>query len=218
MLKVRPAPRRGQTRLQLRRLWVGAFFLLLLPASEVTAQRSRYSRAELETLPRSCLAQRFIVGELDRNAVSPVEREQWERRMGKSYLHYHHYCWGLLDMRRFASDQAQQRLHLKNALNNFSYVIRNSLRDFPMLPEVYLRRGMVQRLMENDSDAARSFREAIDVKPDYTPAYAALVDLFLDLDDLEGARGILDAGLARAPESRILKAKQLELEDRHSEK
>ena len=80
------------------------------------------------------------------------------------------------------------------------------------MPEVNLRKGMSLRLLGEEAAAAKEFVGAIQLKPDYTPAYAALVDVYRDLGDLESARETVALGLKRAPRSRILEKKKQELE------
>ncbi len=81
-----------------------------------------------------------------------------------------------------------------------------------MLPEVYLRMGMALLYLRDHGAAARSFLSATKLKPDYTPAYAALVDLYVELGDLETARRVLETGLASAPNSVLLANKRIELQ------
>jgi tetratricopeptide (TPR) repeat protein len=81
-----------------------------------------------------------------------------------------------------------------------------------MLPEVNLQKGLALRLLSRHGEAASEFVEALKLKPDYTPAYAALVDLYLDLGDLDNARGILEEGLRHVPDSKILASKRADLQ------
>jgi tetratricopeptide (TPR) repeat protein len=145
--------------------------------------------------------------------VPEAERQMWAQQLGPTYKAFHHYCWGLIDMRRASATRSStQAYHYRSAIGNFEYVQRNADASFPLLPELLLRKGMALRLLNRDSEAATEFTQAIRIKTDYTPAYAALVDLYVDLDDLEGARNILEQGLREAPESQILQNKKSELE------
>jgi tetratricopeptide (TPR) repeat protein len=115
--------------------------------------------------------------------------------------------------RGHAARTEQDRRHDFNAaVRNFAFVQRTASRQFPMMPEVNLRKGMSLRLLGQDTDAAREFLDAIRLKSDYTPAYAALFDVYRDLGDLDAARGILETGLANAPDSRMLAEKKAELD------
>jgi tetratricopeptide (TPR) repeat protein len=175
--------------------------------------QNRFSQEELLGLPRVCLAQKFINSALRTPVVPESERIQWAQRLGATFESFHHFCWGLIDMRRASgADPSAQKGHYTKAVANFGYVERNADSSFPMLPEVLLRKGMALRLLGRDAEAATGFTDAIRVKPDYTPAYAALVDLYVDLDDPDGARDILEQGLREAPQSNILRSKKVELE------
>lgn len=181
-------------------------------ANSVSAQGG-FSQEELRALPRVCLAQKFINAGLRTPVVPEAERKKWAESLGPAYEAFHHYCWGLIDMRRAsAAEPARARTHYLDAIQNFEYVKRNADASFPMLPEVLLRKGMALRLVGRDAAAATEFSEAITVKPDYTPAYAALVDVYVDLDDLEAAHNLLEHGLVEAPDSKILLNKKAELE------
>jgi tetratricopeptide (TPR) repeat protein len=99
---------------------------------------------------------------------------------------------------------------------NFEFVQIHASLKFPLMPEVNLRKGQTYRLLGQDAVAAKEFTEAIQLKPDYTPAYAALFDFYMDLDDIAEAEAILAKGLVHAPQSKILLQKKLELESRQS--
>jgi len=76
---------------------------------------------------------------------------------------------------------------------------------------------MALQLMGDHGSAATEFLRAVKLKPDYTPAYSALVDLHLDLGDVESARNILEAGLELVPDSKILAAQKTRLDHDASE-
>lgn len=180
--------------------------------SSVLAQE-RFTQDELRALPRVCLAQKFVNRALDTPIVPEAERAAWAQQMGPAYEAFHHYCWGLIDMRRASStNSSQQAHHYRSAVGNFEYVERNADASFPLFPELLLRKGMALRLLGEDSQAARNFTDAIRAKKDYTPAYAALIDLYVDLGDVDGARDVLEQGLRQAPESKILLGKKRELD------
>jgi tetratricopeptide (TPR) repeat protein len=178
-----------------------------------------FTQDELRTLPRVCLAQSYINRSLADPIVPEVEREQWKAKMGHDYMHLHHYCWSLMLLARASrsKDARVRNANYKAAISNFDYVISNVSREFPLKPEVYLRKGMTLRLVGDDSGASREFTNAIANKPDYTPAYAALVDLQLDLGNTQDAEKVLDAGLSQVPGSKILAEKKLEMQRRLNE-
>ena len=192
-------------------------FVAFLP--KPTSAQDRYSQAEVRALPRVCLAQKFVIAWLDAPVVPEQEQREWEAKLGPGdYRHFHHYCAGLIYLRRAAdADKGGRNFNYRNAVSNFQYVLNNSSREFPLLPEVYLRKGMALQLMGEHVNAASEFLGAIKVKPDYTPAYSALVDLHLYLGDIESARAILETGLEHAPDSKILTTQKAKLEQEHND-
>jgi len=186
-------------------------FAFLRPASA----QQYYSQDELRALPRVCLAQQFINDALRAPIVPEAERREWSARLGEGYKHYHHYCWALMDLRRGNTGPPQHRQSsYSEAVRNLEYVQRNAPSTFPMLPEVCLRKGMALRYLGNEGGAAREFLDAIEIKRDYTPAYSALIDLYVDLKDYDAARTVLERGLAMVPDSHILATKKAEIQKR----
>ncbi len=186
------------------------FFALVNPAFA-----QQYSQDELRELPRVCLAQKFINGLLRTPIVPEAERADWAARLGESYEHYHHFCWALIDLRRANGGPSQFRdSNYSRAVSNFEYVQRRASPDFPLLPEVFLMKGMALRHLGEHGTAAREFLDAIEIKRDYTPAYSALIDLYVDLGDYESAKKMLDLGLTAAPNSKILASRKAEIETR----
>ena len=168
----------------------------------------------MRALPRVCHAQKFIHQQLRVPIVPEDERRLWAQKLGeKDYSSFHHFCWALIFMRRGNTADARQRKHnYQAAVQNFVYVQRNASAAFPMMPEVNLRKGLSLRLLGDEGAAAKEFVGAIQLKSDYSPAYAALVDLYRDLGDLESAGETLELGLKHAPGSKILGKKKQELE------
>lgn len=188
--------------------------LLLVGRAFPVSSQEQYTQEELRSLPRVCLAQTFISHALRPPVVSEQEQAQWVSRLGADYKHFHHYCWALIDLRRASRsvEPVERNGNYRRAVSNFEYVQRNVASTFPLLPEVCLRKGLALRYLGESSNAAREFLEAIKLKADYTPAYSALVDLYVDLQDYAGATDVLETGLAAAPGSKILESKKAELE------
>jgi tetratricopeptide (TPR) repeat protein len=117
-------------------------------------------------------------------------------------------------LRRASVAQSPQvQIHnYSEAVSGFSYVQRNASLQFPLMPDVNLRKGQTLRLLGNDAEAAKEFVDALRLKPDYTPAYAALADLYIDLNDIRAAEETIAQGLVHAPQSKILLQKKVELE------
>lgn len=192
--------------------------LLLISLVTVTGSLSAqvdFSQDELKALPRVCLAQRFINEQLQFPVVSEQERKQWALRLGeKDYNSYHHYCWALLYIRRGNAERepASKAHNFTVAVDNFNYVQKNASVNFPLMPEVNLQKGLALRLLDDHAGAAREFMTAIKLNRGYTPAYAALIDVHLDLGNREAAEAVLQEGLLRAPNSKLLARKKLEID------
>ena len=186
----------------------------LSPTAASAQATGAFSQKEYLALPRYCLAQEFLNRHLNRPVVPEAERKEWARRMGDGYRHIHHFCWALMDMRRAAEDPSNKDFHYRSALADWEYMIRNADPSFPLYPEVWLRKGITERFMGNETEAGFSFREAIRLKPDYTPAYAGLIDVYLALGETEEARAVVEDGLRAVPDSKILADKKAEIEAR----
>lgn len=169
-----------------------------------------FSQEEFRTLPRVCLAQQFINWELDAPVVSESEREQVANQLGPSFLHYHHYCWALLYMRRAAQPDGD-KYNYRRAVDNFDYVIRRADPSFSLLPEIHVQKGNALELLGEREASVTEYRNALQAKPGYTPAYVALVQHYVDAGDTTAARAVLKEGLKHDPSSKVLAEKKATL-------
>jgi hypothetical protein len=115
--------------------------LALAGASRLFAQFS-FSQAELKTLPRPCQAHQLIHNEIHVPVTTEAERQYFYSILGDSFAHYHHYCWGLLLVRRGNStdDHKASRELYNAAVRNFDYVLQRAKPTFVLLPEIYLQK------------------------------------------------------------------------------
>ena len=187
---------------------VGVLLLATEPAAG--GRLTDFTQAELHSLPRLCLAQQFINEELDSPVVSEAERKEVRERLGHSFVHYHHYCWALLCLRR-AEAPGGDKFNYHRAVDNLDYVIRNADPTFALLPQVYFQKGEVLARRGDREAAGREYETALRVQPDYTPARAALVQLYIERGDLEAAQAELTKGLQHDPGSTILAEKKAAL-------
>jgi len=164
-------------------------------------------------LPRYCLAQNGIANKLSVRVVPEDEVKSWYAMMGEPYHHIHHFCYGLMLVKRgnAATKPMARDAFYRAAIDNFGYTIRRWPDTFQLKSEAHLRKGMTLRLLGNDGAASSEFRKAISIKTDYTPAYSALADLLVDLGKPKEALELLDVGLRHAPDSKALTAKKAEL-------
>lgn len=176
-----------------------------------------FSQEELRTLPRVCLAQRFINEGLESPVVPERERRQLSEKLGHSFIHYHHYCWALLYLRR-AAKPGGERFDYKRAVDNLNYVIRHADPSFALLPHVYFRKGNVLERLGDRKAAVMEYQNAVRAKAGFTPASAALVRNYLRLGDLEAARAALKEGLDHDPRSTTLAAKKSALAEQEKQR
>jgi tetratricopeptide (TPR) repeat protein len=169
------------------------------------------NKTELEVLPAFCRVHPNLdfVGNYASSEPERAESDRWEGVFGEDYQHLHHYCWALLYVRRANQyfEPVVRDAILDAAISEFQYVIANASRNLVFRPEVHVRKGLALVLRGNTSLAAREYLAAIQLRPDYTPAYSALSDCYVELNDLDEAQKILEQGLKRVPGSEMLKKK-----------
>lgn len=183
---------------------------LVIAEPALAGRLTDFSQEELLTLPRQCLAQRFINEELTTPAVPEAERTELAKALGHSYIHYHHYCWALLYIAR-ASQPGGDKFNYHRAVDNFDYVIRNADPGFVLLLDVYVQKGNVLERTGQGAGAEAAYREAIRVDPSYAPAYVALSHHYVAAGDQAAARAIIAQGLARDPKAKPLLERQAAL-------
>lgn len=122
--------------------------------------------------------------------------------MGPSFTAIHHYCEGMLNMRearRQPKGSQEQRNWLNRAVAEYNYLLEGAevrvLRDFPLWPEMLVRRGEAAILLGNWALATASYEQARLVKPDYWPAYLDWAETLADLKLQKQARDLILQGL-----------------------
>ena len=131
----------------------------------------------------------------------------WISVMGENFWHMHHFCWAMIGLHRAQvaglSPMNRQWL-IKQAIDDYRYVIINSTSDFVLLPEIYTRMGDAQLLMGDAGGAYVSFMRAREIKPDYWPPYLRWADVLVKANKRAEARQLIEEGLRRAPDSKPL--------------
>lgn len=159
------------------------------------------SKDEMKLLPPYCKA-RFEMSE------QPQIAERWKSILGPDFINVHHYCQGLNFIKRAYSsfDANSRRYNLQNAINNFNYMFNHLInKKFVLLPEIYLNLGKAYLLDGNSKNAILNFSRSIATKKNYTPAYAAMSDLYRNMGNKKQALIYIEKGLAISPRSRILR-------------
>lgn len=133
----------------------------------------------------------------------------WISLMGKSFWAVHHYCWGLIKLRRADAIGNSKEVRigtLKNVIAEYNYVLENSTPDFVLRPEVLLRRGDAQLKLGEIGNAMESYEAAIRHKPDYWPAYVNWAEFLLSIKRNKDAQTFLERGLTQLPNEPKLRA------------
>lgn len=178
--------------------------LLALSAGVQAAKPSDWTEAELALVAPYCIdTMGWKYGDAYSN-TSP-RAPYWVGQMGKSFWAMHHYCVAILNLRRVHRfPRAQWPGRYVEVLDDLQYVVRNSTRDFVMLPEVLSRIGEVELLRGNPAAAAEAFDRARHQRPDYAPAYTHWAQALEKLGQRKEAMSLLREGLSHAPKSKPL--------------
>ncbi|MBE0437705.1 MAG: tetratricopeptide repeat protein [Methylomicrobium sp.] len=157
------------------------------------------SDTELAMLPPYCAA-RY-------GKTSPEQAALWQRRIGKNWIHMHHYCHGLraLNNSMLSTDKNKRTEHLNRALNQFDYVLEHGSKRFPLLPELHAKKGEAYVRLNQTGQAVKEYNTAISINPKYTKAYAGLSNLYRKQNQKQEAITILKKGLKYNPNSKVLK-------------
>jgi hypothetical protein len=200
----------GLTREILTKAWLA---LALLAPAHAEAQ-SIWEPSLIHRLPEYCkYTQAFRMRRVP-GSDNPTEVERWTRVMGPTFVHMHHYCFGLMasDRAAFLSTTRQDRLFsLRVSVTEFDYVLQRAPVGFSLIPEILTSKGESLIRAEKGAEGVGVLRQAIEVKPDYAPPYGALSDYYKEAGALAKAREWVEKGLAAAPTSRALMRRQAEL-------
>ena len=172
---------------------------------------------EISLLPEYCIdTEAFMHGPAGSPSQSP-RAPYWVSRMGNGFWSLHHYCWGLVTIRRTITAFGLTRAYRQEALNlnqsEFYYVLDKTPSDFILLPEIYTKIGEVELMIfkysggiaaANLFKASSAFEKARSLKPDYWPAYSMWAEALLNLERRDEARELIEKGLTHLPDSLVL--------------
>ena len=133
---------------------------------------------------------------------------------GKNLTAMHHYCYGLKIIKELpgkCNDQKCRNYELNLIISEFDYVLKHSDSKFIMRPELLMSKGNILLLLNKLGEAARSYQEAIKIKPNFVPAYIGLSRVYILVGDKKVAIKILQKGLKNVPDDKILKTELLKL-------
>lgn len=178
--------------------------LALLAPMLVEAQTLEPSLTHM--LPLYCRYTQFFRDRLP-GGNNRAEIERWTTLMGDTFNHMHHYCLGLMASNRaaFLSNTPEDRRHyLGVSIKEFDYVIDRAPPDFSMLPEILTKKGESLIQLDRIGEGIVEIEQAIRIKADYSPAYAAMSDYYKGTGQLAKAREWLEKGLSEAPNAQAL--------------
>lgn len=168
---------------------------------------------EIGMLPSYCIYTQIFRDRVPGGNDPPVV-QQWYARMGQTFHHMHHYCWGLMKTNRailLSRDETTRRFYLTDAIREFDYVISHATTDFVLLPEILSKKGENLIRLGRGSVGILELERAIELNADYWPPYAHLSDYYKSSGDANAAREWLEKGLARSPEAMGLTRRLSEL-------
>jgi len=196
------------------------FGTMPLPASATgpgpRANPNGVTWGELALLPVYCKDANGIVwGDASFNR-SP-NATYWEGVLGEDFWHLHHYCYALANLRRAQApgvDPIRKKFLLGKVLGDYQYMVRNSRREFVLLPEIMVRIGDVQWMLGNQSEALNVYMDAVQLKPDYGHAYVRWAETLQSVKLTSQATEVLERGLKSAPQSPEVRAAYTKLTGR----
>jgi tetratricopeptide (TPR) repeat protein len=193
----------------LRRLLAAALLAPWLAAPALAQQPHNITPGEIALLPPYCPdTQSFGYGDAYFN-TSP-RAAYWIRLMdAKSFWALHHYCWGLIKMRRAEAIGIHPVIRqgmIRNAIADYDYVLIHGSPDFVLRPEILLRRGEALLRINDVGGALESFEGAVRQRPDYWPAYVRWAEFLISVKKPKDAQAFLERGLVHAPDSPQLHA------------
>ena len=191
--------------LALRRLTLAS--ALMGVATITAAQRpENITDEEMALISRYCPYTQGFGNAGFRGGATPASRP-WVAVMGDGFWAVHHYCWAQIRLQRAlrSSTTSQERKHLLgNIRADYGYVIKNSPKNFILLPEIYTRLGEVEVRLARHHEADESFAKARALKPDYWPAYSHWAEVLISTGKRAEAKQLVKTGLEYSPNSRVL--------------
>lgn len=169
------------------------FLLTLVFFSGITLADEVKNLSELALLPHYCRGTQQV--RVISKDTKPIE--EYVAIYGKSYYHFHHYCWALNTENNAwkTHDKFLRKSKLNYALGDIQYILERSEPSFVYLPDIYNAQARILFSLRRYAEAAIALRKAIVAKPDYVPAIARLSDYYADNGDKAQAIKTLEEGI-----------------------
>ncbi|HAN56200.1 MAG TPA: hypothetical protein DCQ77_08455 [Betaproteobacteria bacterium] len=164
-----------------------------LGTQPVSAAPFAPSASELAVLPPFCKA---------KLSADPSDDAAYSASIGPDWLHIHHYCFGLNFANRYFQDfgnRVAQADDLKEAINNYDYVLEHATPDFWMRAEIGTQKARILAAAKGNAQAIAALQIALQANADYAPAYAVLSDVYRDTGQKAKALASVEQGLQRVP-------------------
>lgn len=144
---------------------------------------------------------------------SDAEFKALHSSLGPDYIHMHHYCAGLNVMNYYyrTTGAAGKKTVLREAINQFSYMVDKAKPTWVLMPEIYANRGQAYLLGGNFGQGIADLNKAISINPRLLKPYVALADHYTRHKQPQNAMGIISEGLRYNPEHKGLQRRYLEL-------
>ena len=161
--------------------------------------------AEMALLPEYCQ-----VRAID-NQGSPAFRA-WMQALAPKFLGIHHYCAGVNYINRYLHlvNDPKRKYYLSRAVPEIDYVAKDMPPNFPIAGEVYMHRGLANKLMKKEAAAASDFVKAIKHDPNQVRAYLYLSEIYAAAGNKDKALEFTTIALKRVPDSKTLQQRYLE--------
>lgn len=175
---------------------------LLLHAPAFALQDFTVTREELAAMPPYCTAHYGSLVGIPGAIISPLRNT-----IPQGCPSSHHYCDGLKSRIRFDKHNKESGYWLTQGIQSFESVVQGGWwKNCPLQAEAYVNLGrayLSQSKQQNTPSfkAEASFMKALEVQPDYLPAYYALGDYYVRLGDKKKALNMVEEGLRYAPNS-----------------
>jgi len=167
---------------------------------------------EVRLLPPFCVHTQYFSSKY---GVHEVERNRWRAVLGPTFVHIHHYCFGLLKTNRallLTKTKQYREYYLRDSISEFDYVIQRAPDDFLLLPEILSKKGENLVRLGRGMMAVPEFERATELKPDFWPPYAQLADYYKAAGEKDKAREVLNKGLTQSPGTPALQRRLSELD------
>lgn len=192
-------------RLKLVRLLASAALMMACTATHALDFTRPIADGEMARLPDFCPHTMGNNKESeDPNKLGPGA-DKWIAKMGgvRNFKSMHHYCRAVVREHRSRApglSHSEREYVLGTAIDEYTYVITNTTRDFIMLPDIFVRMGDDLVLLKRHGQAAEAFLAAVRQKPDYWRAYSRWADYLVATGQRGAAIAKLEEGLRALPD------------------